>query len=403
MRILKIALVISSFVVGLSAQSGGKQFVRAGPGQPFSAAIRAGGFVYVSGMMPTDVKGDITAQTKQVFENLRGVLKQAGSSIDNIAVTTVTLQQESDFAAMDAAYREQFRAAPPARTTVVGNIVRPGALLEIAVTAIPNGGPRRAITPAGWMKPTGPYSYAIQSGDTLFLSGMMPRTMKDLSAVQGDIVTQVKSAMDNAAELLKAAGMSLDDTVTSRVVFRQRVPADFQNMNNTYASYWDVRDPRATGVVPGRPGRETLRLGPIGTHDWEVTFVAVKNSSPREVVIPPNPDGSPGQLGPLPFSPAIKIGNRIWTTGTVGSTPEDIKAQTKEAVTRLGSSLKVSGFDFKDVVAVEVWMTNVSQYDEMNEVFREIFPTAPPVCTTVGFLAGGGGNALMAVALTAVK
>ena len=83
MRILKIAVVISSVVVGLSAQSGGKQFVRPAPGQDplFSPAIRVGGFVYVSGILATDVKGDIAAQTKQVFENLRGVLKQAGSSI----------------------------------------------------------------------------------------------------------------------------------------------------------------------------------------------------------------------------------------------------------------------------------------------------------------------------------
>ena len=70
MRILKIALVISAVVVGLSAQSGGKQVVRPARGQdlPFSAAIRAGGFVYVSGMMATDVTGNTTAQTKQIFE-----------------------------------------------------------------------------------------------------------------------------------------------------------------------------------------------------------------------------------------------------------------------------------------------------------------------------------------------
>ena len=207
MRILKIALVISSVVVGLSAQSGGKQIVRSASGQPFSAAIKAGGLVYVSSMMATNVKGDITAQTKEVFENLRGVLKQAGSPVDNIPAADGTLEQAGDLAAMDAVYRAQFTGDPPARTTVVGDMVRPGALLEIAVTAIPNGGQRRAITPAGWMKPTSPYSYAIQSGDTLFLSGMASRNMTDLSAVPGDIPTQTKKALDNAAERLKAAGM----------------------------------------------------------------------------------------------------------------------------------------------------------------------------------------------------
>lgn len=405
MRILKIALVISSVVVGLSAQSGGKQFVRPAAGQPSSAAIKAGGLIYVSGMMATDVKGDITAQTRQVLENLRGVLKQAGSSIDNIAVATITLQQASDLAAMDEVFREAFKGDPPARTTYVGNMVRPGALLEIAVTAVPNGGPRKAITPPGWMKPTSPYSYAIQSGDTLFLSGMLPQNMKDLSPVRGDIATQTKKAMDNAVELLKAAGMSLDDTVTSRVVLRQRV-ADFPNMNSTYASYWDIKDTKASGAVPGRPGRATVGLGLFAPNDVAVTFVAVKGSSPREVVIPPNPDGTPGQLGNLPFSPAIKIGNQIWVAGTTGGSPQntgDIKAQTKENLARLANTLKAAGFDYKDVVAVEVWMTNVSQYNGLNEVFREVFPTNPPVRKVVGLESLGGGNSLTEIAFTAMK
>jgi 2-iminobutanoate/2-iminopropanoate deaminase len=406
MRILKIVLVISSVVIGLSAQSGGKQIlVRGAAGQPSSTAIRAGGFIYVSGMMATDVKGNITAQTNQIFQNLRGVLKQAGSSIDNIAIATVTLEQAQDLAAMDEVFREQFKGDPPARTTYIGNMVRPGALLEIAVTAIPNGGQRRAITPAGWMQPKSPYSYAIQSGDTLFLSGMLPQNMNDLSPARGDIATQTKKAMDNAVELLRAAGMSLDDTISSRVVLRQRV-ADFANMNSTYAPYWDIKDTRASGVVPGRPGRATVGLGLFAPYDMEVTFVAAKGSSPREVVIPPNPDGSPGTLGALPFSPAIKIGNQIWVSGTTGGTPEntgDIRAQTKENLTRLGRTLKAAGFDFKDVVTTEVWMTNVSQLNGLNEVFRETFPTNPPVRKVVGLESLGGGNALTEIALMAIK
>jgi 2-iminobutanoate/2-iminopropanoate deaminase len=405
MRSLKCVLVLASLVVGLSAQSGGKQFVRPVTAQPFTPAITAGGLVYVSGMMAPDVKGGITAQTKQVFENLRSVLKQAGSSVDNIAVATVTLEQALDLEAVDEVFREQFKGDPPARTTYVGNMVRAGALVEIAVTAIPNGGQRKAILPPGWMTPKSPYSYAIQSGDVLFLSGMLPQNMKDLSAVRGDIQTQTKKALDNAVELLKAAGMSLDDTVSSRVVLRQRV-ADFAAMNSAYAPYWDVKDPRASGAVPGRPGRATVGLGLFAPYDMEVTFVAVKGSQPREIVIPPNRDGSPGQLGALPFSPAIKIGNQIWVSGTTGGTVENegnIKAQVKENLTRLGSVLKAGGFDFKDVVAVEVWMTNVSQYDDLNDVFREVFPTNPPVRKVVGLESLGGGTSLTEVAFTALK
>ena len=85
------------------------------------------------------------------------------------------LQNASDFPALDQIYRQQFKGDPPARTTIIGNMVRPGALLEIQVTAVPNGVPRKAILPAGWMKPTSPYSYAIHAGDTLYLSGLVSR------------------------------------------------------------------------------------------------------------------------------------------------------------------------------------------------------------------------------------
>ena len=420
MRILRVALVMScvvGLVVGLTAQSGGKQFVPPASGQdgPFSGAVKAGGAVYASSMMATDVRGDITAQTRQIFQNLQGVLKQAGSSVDNIAVATVTLQQVRDLAALDEAFRAQFRGDPPARTVAYGNTGRPGALVEIGVIAVPTGGERRAILPPGWKKPSGAYSYAMQSGDTLYLSAVAPLNMQDLSTVRGDIERQAITAMNNASELLGAAGMSLDDTVSSRVSLRYRID-DFQNFNNAYGRYWDVRDPRATGAVPGRPGRAAVGLSPIGAHDVEITFTAVKGSSPREIVIPPNPDGSPGRLGPRPYSPAIRVGNRLWVQGTTGGTrqnmsPErsarligNVKAQVKENLTRLTAPLRAGGFDFKDVVMVEVWMTNVAMYREMNEAMREFFPTDPPVrIRTTGVETLGGGTALTEIALTAVK
>src|SRR5215471_3446949 len=156
MRTLTTAASLIVLTVALSAQSG-KQFVRPPAGQtpPYSLAITAGGVIYTAGQLPTDasgnlVQGDITVQAKQVFENLRGVLQQAGSSLDNAVSAIVMLQNASDFAALDQLYRAQFKGEPPARTTFIGSMVRPGALLEIQITAVPNGAERKAILPPGW-------------------------------------------------------------------------------------------------------------------------------------------------------------------------------------------------------------------------------------------------------------
>jgi 2-iminobutanoate/2-iminopropanoate deaminase len=399
MRLTRVALVTISLVAGLAAQAS-KQFVRPLPGQtpPYSLAVTAGGTVYVAGQLPTDdkgnvVAGDIAVQAKQVFDNLRAILQQAGTSLDNAVSATVMLQNASDFPALDQIYRQQFKGEPPARTTVIGNMVRPGALLEIQVTAVPNGVPRKAILPAGWMKPTSPYNYAIHAGDTLYMSGLVARNGRDNAQVQGDIGVQVKTIMDNAGEILKAAGMSYGDLATGRVALRDM--EKFAPMNEVYRGYWEK----------DRPARVSCQVSPPGTFDVEITFMAIKGSAPREVIIPPRADGTPGQAGPN-FSPAIKVGNRLFISGGTGATAAnvgDMKAQTSETLTRFGPALKAAGFDYKDVVAADVFITDVQKFNDMNDGYRPFFPTDPPVRATLGVGRLAGATAVAEIMVTAVK
>ena len=91
---------------------------------PYSQAIRANGFLFVSGQIPLDpvtqqlVTGDVQAQTERVLENLKGIVEAAGSSLDRAVRTTVFLADMNEFAAMNEVYGRYFRAQPPARSTV---------------------------------------------------------------------------------------------------------------------------------------------------------------------------------------------------------------------------------------------------------------------------------------------
>jgi len=91
---------------------------------PYSQAIRANGFVFVSGQIPLDpvtqqlVTGDVQAQTERVLENLKGIVEAAGSSLDRAVRTTVFLADMNEFAAMNEVYGRYFRGQPPARSTV---------------------------------------------------------------------------------------------------------------------------------------------------------------------------------------------------------------------------------------------------------------------------------------------
>ena len=90
--------------------------------RPFSPAVRAGDFIYVSGQVPADANGEIVvggieAQTRQVMENLTTVLALAGATFDDVCKSTVWLQDARDFGAFNRIYMSYFKNGKPARST----------------------------------------------------------------------------------------------------------------------------------------------------------------------------------------------------------------------------------------------------------------------------------------------
>ena len=110
-------------------------------GAPYSQAIRAGDFVFVSGQLalrPGDKEiqgGSIEEQTEQIFANLRAILEQAGSGLDRLVKTTVFLQDLSDFQGMNEVYARHVGDRPPARSTVEVAKLPSGARVEIEAIA----------------------------------------------------------------------------------------------------------------------------------------------------------------------------------------------------------------------------------------------------------------------------
>ncbi|HEV7641346.1 MAG TPA: Rid family detoxifying hydrolase [Gaiellaceae bacterium] len=111
-------------------------------GAPYSQAIKAGDFIFVSGqlaLLPGQkdlMGGEIGAQTEQVFANLRAILEEAGSSLDQLVKTTVFLQNLDDFAGMNEVYAKHVGSTPPARSTVEVAKLPSGALVEIEAIAL---------------------------------------------------------------------------------------------------------------------------------------------------------------------------------------------------------------------------------------------------------------------------
>jgi 2-iminobutanoate/2-iminopropanoate deaminase len=109
---------------------------------PYSQAIRANGFVFVSGQVAIDpatqqvIAGDVAAQTERVMKNLSAILKAAGSGLEKVVRSTVFLKNMGDFGPMNEVYGKYFSSAPPARTTVEVARLPKEVLVEVDVIAL---------------------------------------------------------------------------------------------------------------------------------------------------------------------------------------------------------------------------------------------------------------------------
>jgi 2-iminobutanoate/2-iminopropanoate deaminase len=110
---------------------------------PYSSAIEAGGFIFLSGQLPLnpstgEIVMDIKAATRQTLTNIQTVLEENGLSLKNIVKTTIFLKNMADFAAVNEIYAGFFPESPPARSTVGVSALPKNAPLEIEAIALRN-------------------------------------------------------------------------------------------------------------------------------------------------------------------------------------------------------------------------------------------------------------------------
>ena len=297
--------------------------------------------IFVPAASAADTSADVASQTSMALARVDERLRAGRSSLADALAITVYLRRAADFAAMNDAYRQAFKAAPPTRTTVVTDLLTPGARVEIAAVGAPSGSDRRVVHPAAWMASPNPYSYAIRSGETLFLSGLVARNGKDNSVVQGDVATQTRAVMENARELLDAAGLSFAHMVSARAFLPDL--KDFPEFNRVYREF----------VGADRPARATVGASLTSpVYNVEVTFIA---SAAQRQAIETSDRPSPN------LSAAIRAGNSLFVSGMLAegdAVKGNPAAQTKNILERLDAVLGKAGFARADVRSLLVYVTD---------------------------------------------
>ena len=193
----------------------------------------------------------------------------------------------------------------------------------------------------------------------------------------------------NAETLLKAAGFTMADVVANRVYLTDN--AAFAEMNKAYVPHYPKNPPARATVIVALPGP---------TYKVEVTMTAVKGA--KEAITTPADDGTPGKPNPN-LSSAIKVGKRLYVSGILGNNADNkgnVEAQTKEALTRIGRTLKAAGFELTDLVDAVAYITDISNFQGMNNAYRPAIGKDFPARATVrtGLVGADGLVEIMFVA-----
>jgi len=237
---------------------------------PYSYGIRSGNTLFLSGLVSrngkdnSNVKGDVTAQTKVVLDNAAAILKAGGMGFEDVVASRVYLTDVSTFQAMNAAYRPYFSASPPARATVTVGLTSPDYVVEIGLVAV-KGSNRTALTTPNADGTPGTananLSSAIRVGNRLYVSGITGNTASNRT----DAKAQTTETLARVGRTLQAAGFAWTDVVDGTVFLSDMTT--FQAMNGEYRQV----------LTKDLPARATVGAKLVGADALvEIMFTAVK-------------------------------------------------------------------------------------------------------------------------------
>jgi reactive intermediate/imine deaminase len=217
-------------------------------------------------------------------------------------------------------------------------------------------------------------SPGILAGDMLYCAGAGSRDPKTGQHPEG-FEAQVKQSLENLGAVLKSAGLDFRDVVNSNVYLTDI--KNFQAMNKVYKTYFPSNPPaRTTIAVPALPGESHV----------EITFIASRNKD-RKYIFPEGVKPAATDL----YSGGVLVGDLFYLSGqgsrhySTKQFPQgDFEAHVKQTMDNLGAILKAAGMDFSNVVKSNVYLTDMNNFQRMNEVYKTYFTSDAPARTTVG-------------------
>ena len=346
------------------------------PVGPYTPGVFAGDYLYISGQGAKAADGSLPptfeGQVRQTLENLKAVAEAAGLTMEHIVYAQVYLEDMANFAEMNRVYRTYFPKAPPARATL-GVAKLPGTPVEINAVAVRNLADKRALSVPGY-DPEEPASPGVLTRDRLYISGMRGFDLAK-QAVPQDPAQQVALALDGMESVLKAAGLTMGHVVFVNPYLTKAVPMDV--MNKEYAKRFE------SGNTPARATIEVTSLPENA--QIEFTGVAVRDLAARRAVRPKNMRPS------ATASPCVFAGDTLYCSAKSAFIPgpnqgvvvASIEQQIRQTMRNLLDGLEEADMDFSKVVATNVYLDDIGEFQAMNKIYALFFSGVAPARTTV--------------------
>jgi enamine deaminase RidA (YjgF/YER057c/UK114 family) len=395
-RFNRVAVCLLFLSASLFAQTSGFRVIQP-PGHPtpetaFSPGLMAvNGTLYLSGQGSSTAQ-DLSGQMRQAMGNVQAVLHGAGMDFGNVVWMNVYLTDTHDLGAMDDVYWKMIGSSPPARTVLTVAALPHGEKVEINCIAVADAGQRKAIWPAGW--PRGPRldPPAILAGEILYLSaqgGEDPVTGK----LQSDFSAETKQALENVSTVLKAAQMSMKNVLWVNPYMS--VSGQYDVMGKVYKTYFEFGNTpgRGTIQVVGLPKEEHMVFSCIAGADL------TKRKAVRPRNMPPSPTASPG----------ILYGDTLYLSAKDGFIPGQgmvtplFDLQLRQSMRNLLDGLEEVDMDFSNVVFSTVYLREMKDDQQMNELYGKFFKPPYPARTTLQQNFESGEEAAEQISFIAVK
>jgi enamine deaminase RidA (YjgF/YER057c/UK114 family) len=396
----------------------------------YSHAVRAGDFLFPSGLMATDFVNGIASearikpgrpldvrpvkqQTRYIYRTLKRVMEAAGSSLDDIVrLDQFTLSRETATDYLDGRNEFLLKDRPASTLVPVAGLLLPEAGIEVdAIGIVPRPGFAKSVAKSDKIvfNVGGGYSQSVMAGDFVFLAGctasdhigagaypgapgtgLHPEARVDPNYWYGsEIKAQTRYIVaKKLGAMLEAAGCTLDDVVRAQVYILDMV-ANWAGFQEAWSEFFPKRRPALT-VYP------VTAFGSRGAL-IEISFIAVKPGSALSAKVIETPRAAP-PLGPCPQ--AVKVGpylffSTILAADENGLAPEaavdsnfpwdsiPVKKQMTHMLRSVEAICHAAGGDLGSVVKRWAMHTQAAEFAPAMEVWREAFTKTPPASTTI--------------------